>query len=261
MVAGHGERGLELRVDALLPRRVVVPDRAPGDAGGKARLHRSAARRVIAAEADGDDADLLRHRRRRASPGNRCRRCRPSRSRGAGTSPRKRIASPVPGPSMTRHRDAALDQVRHAAHVLDLLGDVEAVEEHDAGRARRCRVLRMHEIAGQAAAFERHLDDLDLDVGERRRTGGSNRPRCDRRRAPSCPSACGSARPSGSSCRRAGRTPRRRPDGPRPGSARRGRAPRRRPSRRRRTRPRRPRRACPSSRRPILCSSLMSAPP
>src|SRR5262245_6468790 len=33
-------------------------------------------------------------------------------------------------------RDAALDQFRHAGEVLNLLGDVEAVEEYDARRAR-----------------------------------------------------------------------------------------------------------------------------
>ena len=54
------------------------------------------------------------------------------------------------GPVHDQDRDAALDQVGHAGDVLDLLGDVEAVEEHDAGRARGFRVLGMHEIARQA---------------------------------------------------------------------------------------------------------------
>ena len=35
-----------------------------------------------------------------------------------------------------QHRNAALDEVGHAAQELDLLGDVEAVEEHHARRAR-----------------------------------------------------------------------------------------------------------------------------
>src|SRR5215470_16396238 len=59
VMAGHRERSLELRLDAPLPYRVIVPDRAPGDASGKARLERGATRRVVTAEADGDDADPL----------------------------------------------------------------------------------------------------------------------------------------------------------------------------------------------------------
>src|SRR5690606_14299611 len=56
----HGQRGLETRVDALLPGRVIIPDRAPGDARLEARLHGSAARRIIAAKADRHDADAIR---------------------------------------------------------------------------------------------------------------------------------------------------------------------------------------------------------
>ena len=70
------------------------------------------------------------------------------------------------GPIHHQHRDAALDQVRHPGDVLDLLGDVETVEEDDARRARRFRIPGMNEISRQVLAFERHLDDLDLDVGE-----------------------------------------------------------------------------------------------
>src|SRR5262245_39499602 len=58
-MAGDRERGLELRLDPSVPYRGIIPDRAPGDAGGEARIKRRAARRVVAAEADGDDADLL----------------------------------------------------------------------------------------------------------------------------------------------------------------------------------------------------------
>ncbi len=68
-------------------------------------------------------------------------------------------------PVHDQDRDAALDQVGHAGEVLDFLGDVEAVEEDDARRALGFRVLGMNEIARQALALERHLDDLDLDVG------------------------------------------------------------------------------------------------
>src|SRR6202451_2044536 len=59
VMARHRHRGLETGIDALLPGAVIIPDRAPGDAGGKAGLQRGTTRRVIAAEADGDDADAL----------------------------------------------------------------------------------------------------------------------------------------------------------------------------------------------------------
>src|SRR5262245_12692234 len=164
-MARHRERCLELRLDATLPNRVIVPDGAPGDAGGKARLGRGAARRVVAAEADGDDADPFGVHVRA-----------PLQEIDAGAAgllvvvaqhqPAEADRLAGARPVHRQHRNAALDQLRHAGEVLDLLGDVEAVEEHDARRARRLRVLRMHEIARQAPAFERHLDDLDLDVGE-----------------------------------------------------------------------------------------------
>ena len=144
-----------------------------------------------------------------------------------------------------QHRNAALDEVGHAAHVLDFLGDVEAVEEHDAGRAFRLRVLRMHEIAGQAAAFERHLDDLDLDVGERRMSGGSSRRRRGRRRARCLSFGRAEAlAPSGNSCRRADRRAPRSGGGRPRRTSRHGRARRRRLSRRRRTTRRRPPAPC-----------------
>src|SRR5262245_58944048 len=50
--------GIE-RLEAPLPHVVIVPLRAPGDAGGKTRLERSGARRVIAAETDRHHADAL----------------------------------------------------------------------------------------------------------------------------------------------------------------------------------------------------------
>src|SRR3954464_12490663 len=60
VVAGHGERCLELRLHAPLPDGVIVPDRAPGDAGSKSRFKRGTARGIVAAKTDRDDADLLR---------------------------------------------------------------------------------------------------------------------------------------------------------------------------------------------------------
>jgi hypothetical protein len=50
---------------------------------------------------------------------------------------------------------------------LDFLGDVEAIEEHDAGRSRGFRVLRRHEITWKFLALERHVDDLDLHPRQR----------------------------------------------------------------------------------------------
>ena len=64
------------------------------------------------------------------------------------------------------HRNAALNEIGHAAHILNFLGHVEAVEEDDARLALGHRILRVHEITGQAAVLERHFDDVDLDVGQ-----------------------------------------------------------------------------------------------
>ena len=71
------------------------------------------------------------------------------------------------GPVHHQHRDAAADQIGHAAQKLNLLGDIEAVKEHHAGRSRRFGVLRRDEIAGQFFAIKRHVDDLDLTSGQR----------------------------------------------------------------------------------------------
>jgi hypothetical protein len=129
------ERCLELRFDAALPHRVVIPDRAPGDAGRKARLERGAARRVVAAEADGDDADLFAV--------NIIALLQEVDASAAGffiimaqdkSAETDRLAGA--GAVHDQNRDAALDQVGHAGEVLDFLGDVETIEEHNARRAR-----------------------------------------------------------------------------------------------------------------------------
>jgi hypothetical protein len=60
-----------------------------------------------------------------------------------------------------QHRNAAAHEIGHAAQELNLLGNVEAIEEHHAGRANGFGVLRRHEIARQLLAFERHVDDFD----------------------------------------------------------------------------------------------------
>ena len=65
-----------------------------------------------------------------------------------------------------QHGNTALDQVGHTAHVLDFLGDIEAVKINHAGRLLRFGILRMHEITGQGAGRCWNLDDLDFDVGQ-----------------------------------------------------------------------------------------------
>ena len=124
-----------------------------------------AARRVVAAETDRDDADLVR-----VDVGPLFQEIDAGAARllivvaqdQAAETDRLAGARSI----HDQDRNAALDQVRHAGDVLDLLGDVEAVEENDARPALRFRILGMNEIPRQVLAFERHLDDLDLDVGE-----------------------------------------------------------------------------------------------
>src|SRR5262249_57408665 len=134
-VAGHRQRWLELGLDAPLPHRVIIPDRAPGDAGGKARLERGAARRVVAAEADCDDADLLAvdvialFQEIDAS------------AAGffiivAQDEPAETDRLAGAGAVHDQDRDAALDQGRHAGEVLGLLCCVEAVGGYHGRRAR-----------------------------------------------------------------------------------------------------------------------------
>jgi len=69
----------------------------------------------------------------------------------------------VPTLKIHKARDAARDQVRHALEVLDFLGDVEAVEEHQrrycAGAPRQW--FRVHENSGKRSALVRYLNVLD----------------------------------------------------------------------------------------------------
>src|SRR5450756_1720146 len=72
-------------------------------------------------------------------------------------------SSRVPTLKIHKARDAARDQVRHALEVLDFLGDVEAVEEHQrrycAGALRQW--FRVHENSGKRSALVRYLNVLD----------------------------------------------------------------------------------------------------
>ena len=49
-------------------------------------------------------------------------------------------------------RDPAPHQIGHAAQIPQFLGDVEAVEEHDARGAREVGVLGVDKVRGQAPA-------------------------------------------------------------------------------------------------------------
>ena len=81
--------------------------------------------------------------------------------------PRKRIASPVPGPSITSTEMPRRTRSGTPRRILNLLGDIEAVEEHHAGRPRGFGILRRDEIAGKLFAFERHVDNFDLAARQR----------------------------------------------------------------------------------------------
>ncbi len=102
---------------------------------GSSAAQRGTARRVVAAEADCDDADLPAvdvtslFKEIDASAAGFF--IIVAQDKSAETD---RLAGA--GAVHDQDRDAALDQVRHAGEVLDLLGDVEAVEEYDARRAR-----------------------------------------------------------------------------------------------------------------------------
>src|SRR5207248_7548195 len=137
-----------------------------GYAGGKARLERCAAGRIVSAQADCDNADLVW-----ADVPALLQKI------DAGAARLFVIVAqyqPAESKRLTGARsihdqdgDAAPDQIGHAGEVLDFFRDIEAVEEHDAGRRRGARILRVHEVAGQACALERHLHRLDLYISKR----------------------------------------------------------------------------------------------
>ena len=101
------------QVEALLPGVVIVPLRAPGDAGGVARLERRRARRVIAAEADRHHADALGIDLLARPPDIRRPRCRisPSRRSAAGRGSARSRRCPARRRSGRRCR-ARRDQAR-----------------------------------------------------------------------------------------------------------------------------------------------------
>src|SRR5690606_15265692 len=133
----HRERrrlaGIEL-VEAVLPCLPVVPLRAPGETAGEALLEGGGARRIVAAKADRHDADALR-----IDLGARgeifVRGARVALGVVTQVEAAEAHALAVARAIDDQARDAARRQVRNALEVLDLLGDVEAVEEHHGGHA------------------------------------------------------------------------------------------------------------------------------
>ena len=63
-------------------------------------------------------------------------------------------------------RNAALDKIGDAAHELNFLGDIEAVEEHHARRTFAFGIFRMHKVTGQTFFTHRHFNDFYFDAGE-----------------------------------------------------------------------------------------------
>src|SRR5262249_28885638 len=119
--------GVEL-LEPARPDLVIVPLRAPGDAAGIARLERSGARRVIAAEAQRHHADALGIELAPASEILVDRR-----SVMLGLGDQRQIAEAhalaVARPVNDQAADATRREIGHRVAVLQLLGHVEAVEE------------------------------------------------------------------------------------------------------------------------------------
>ena len=110
----------------------VVPLRAPGDAGGEALLKGRRARRVVAAEADRHNAnalgvDLLARGEKFVG------RC--AVAFGFVMQPliAKAHGLAVAGAIDDEAGDAARGEVGHAFEILNLFGDIKAVEEHHRG--------------------------------------------------------------------------------------------------------------------------------
>src|SRR5215813_10664812 len=148
--------------ELLRPDGVIVPLRPPGDAAGKARLERGRSRRVIATETERHHTDTAGVELAATAE--------IFVSRGGvalGLRDQWQIAKAhALTVSRAIHDEtayAARSKIGNAVAVLELLGDVEAVEEHHArrrSRPGRCG-LGMHKERRQARAFVRHLDRFD----------------------------------------------------------------------------------------------------
>jgi hypothetical protein len=143
-------------------------------------LHRRTARRVVAAEAHRHHADPIRvdvgAARQIVEAGAACHLVIRPQHQSA-----KADRLPRPRPIHHQARDAAAHQLGHAAHELQLLGDVEPVEEYHRRTTLERRVLGLHEVTGQAPALVRNLDRLDpravgqpRELAEALHRGGKN---------------------------------------------------------------------------------------
>ena len=125
---------------------MIVPLRPPGDAASEARLERGGARRVVTAEAQRHHPNAARIELATAGEilvgGG---------GIALGLGDERQVAEAhalaVAGAVDDEASDAARGEVGDAVAVLQLLGDVEAVEEHHAGRRFRSggTGLGMHE--------------------------------------------------------------------------------------------------------------------
>src|SRR6185437_15664523 len=154
-------------VETVAPDFLIIPLCAPGDATGEALLEGRRARRVIAAEADRHDANPLwvdLGPRREIVVGRR--------GVTLGLMVQIKIAEPdafaVPRSVHDQAGNAARSEISHALVVLNLLGDIEAVEENHRGHLAGaiCR-LGVYVDRRQTRSFVWDLDMLQarpLDV-------------------------------------------------------------------------------------------------
>jgi hypothetical protein len=132
-------------------------------------IHRGTPRRVVSAQAHGDDAYAV-HVDIAA--------CGKVIERGAArdleivahahAAKANRFA--LTGPIDKKHREAAAYELRRAAQILDFLLRVEPAESHDARFPCIARVFAVNEIGRKRATAERKLDDFDSRaIGQHRK--------------------------------------------------------------------------------------------
>ena len=155
MLRGDRQRrriGLGQSLETVGPDFPVVPLRAPGDAAGKALLEGRRTRRVIAAQANGHNTDALG-----IDLGPRCQIVEHRRRVVFGIVPQVEIAEAdaftVARAIDDQAGDAARGEIGDAFEILNLLGDIEAVEEHHRRHfATTISRLGMHVDRRQAGA-------------------------------------------------------------------------------------------------------------
>ena len=158
MFGGHRQRRFLDRLDAFHPSRVVIPNRTPRNAGGKAAVHRRATRRVITAQTHGEYRHALHiHVVARFKIVER-----------SGTGDIKVITQvhaakanhlALTGAIHQQARKSAPHQVRHTAQILNLLLRIKAAEAHHA-RGSAGGVFGVNKIGGEGAVFRGQLHDF-----------------------------------------------------------------------------------------------------